>query len=191
MCLSIPAILLNAVPWILFLFGVVSVLSRPSSSYPELEQRPLFRPPSDTVIAEPEDGSLVSEDTYGQLECFAKYSSAAYQVLCPHPLGNTLVQSVSFFLLTFCSYEPFVVGSRVRSSSICSRLPPIRFFFLGCSFSNTVYSRMRMGLSRATMGARSSFCVSQGAVIWPPIRSSDHQRHQTSPGFRVAHVQDA
>ena len=100
MRLSIPAIPLSAVPWILL--GVVSVLARPSSSHPELEQRPLFRPPSDTVSA-----SLVSEDTYGQLERFSKYSSAVYQALCPHPLGNTLVRSVSF-LFTFCSYEPLL-----------------------------------------------------------------------------------
>jgi len=97
MRLAIPAILLSAVPWILL--GVVSVLSRP-----ELEQRPLFRPPSDTAIAE--RASLVSEDTYGRLERFAMYSSAVYQVLCPYPLGNTLVQSVSKLKLCSCSYDP-------------------------------------------------------------------------------------
>ena len=167
---------------ILFPLGVISILSRPSSPHPELEQCPLFRPPLDTVNAEPEGGSLVSEDTYGQLECFAKHSSAAYQVLCPHPLGNTLVQSVRF--------SPHVLLLRALCRGFaCSELlyllpsPLIRFFFpLGCSFSNTVYSHMRMGSSRATMGARSSFCVSQGAMIWSPIRSSDHQRQQTSPG---------
>ena len=154
---------------ILFLFGVISVLSRPSSSHPELEQRPLFCPPSDTVIAEPEDGSLVSEDTYGQLECFAKYSSAAYQVLCPHPLGNTLVQSVSFsphvLLLSPLSWV------RVFGAPLSAPVS-LPFVFPRMQFSNTVHSRMRMGSSRATMGARSLFCVSQGAVIWSPIRSS-------------------
>jgi hypothetical protein len=96
MRLAIPAILPSAVPWILL--GVVSVLSlsQPSSSHPELveQQWPLFRPPPpDTIVLE--RTSLVSEDTYGRLERFAKYASAAYQVLCPYPLGNTLVQSVS------------------------------------------------------------------------------------------------
>ena len=37
----------------------------------------------------------VSARTYGELERFAKYASAAYQYLCPRPLGNTLVRSVS------------------------------------------------------------------------------------------------
>jgi hypothetical protein len=36
----------------------------------------------------------ISEDTYGELERFAKYSSAVYQFICPCPLGNTLVQTV-------------------------------------------------------------------------------------------------
>jgi len=94
---------------------------------------------------------------------------------------TSLRECYQFLILTFCPYEPFVVGSRVRSSSICSRLLSF-VFFSRMQFSNTVYSRMRMGSSCATMGARSLFCVSQGAVIWSPIRSSDHQRQQTSPG---------
>ena len=108
MRLAISTILPSAVPWILL--GVVSILSlsRPSSSHPELveQQRPLFRPPpSDAVVLE--RASLISEDTYGRLERFAKYASAAYQVLCPHPLGNTLVQSVSLLLLALT--RPFFV----------------------------------------------------------------------------------
>ncbi len=39
--------------------------------------------------------SSVSMRTYEKLKRFAKYASAVYQFLCPRPLGNTLVQSVS------------------------------------------------------------------------------------------------
>lgn len=60
------------------------VLATPSSL-----QSPLLRPPSF-------DG--ISEETYGELERFAKYSSAVYQLICPRPLGNKLVQSVSRIL---------------------------------------------------------------------------------------------
>lgn len=42
----------------------------------------------------PHDSS-VSMHAYNELELFAKYASAAYQSLCPRPLGNTLVRSVS------------------------------------------------------------------------------------------------
>ena len=49
----------------------------------------------------------VSTHTYGELEQFAKYASAAYQYLCPRPLENTPVQSVSCArasrLLVVCS----------------------------------------------------------------------------------------
>ena len=67
----------------------------PPSTNPQ-EQSPLsmLRRPS------PEDSDNtyvkdVSAHTYGELELFAKYASAAYQYLCPRPLGNTLVRSVS------------------------------------------------------------------------------------------------
>jgi hypothetical protein len=36
----------------------------------------------------------ISEDIYSELLLFAKYSSAVYQLICPRPLGNTLVESV-------------------------------------------------------------------------------------------------
>jgi len=35
----------------------------------------------------------ISAATYDELEHFARYASAAYQLLCPHPLGNTLVRT--------------------------------------------------------------------------------------------------
>jgi hypothetical protein len=60
----------------------------------------------------------VAEDTYGRLALFAKYASAAYQDLCPRPLGNTLVHSVrastaffsllSLFLFLFCFWGGLV-----------------------------------------------------------------------------------
>ena len=74
----------------------------PLPSTNPLEQSPLsmLRRPS------PEDSDNtyvrdVSAHTYGELELFAKYASAAYQYLCPRPLGNTLVRSVSCARLTF------------------------------------------------------------------------------------------
>lgn len=56
----------------------------------------LHRPPYEPE--QPEDNphdSSVSMHTYDELELFAKYASAVYQFLCPRPLGNTLVRSVS------------------------------------------------------------------------------------------------
>ena len=50
-------------------------------------QEPLFRM-----------GAGIPQSTYADLTRFAKYSSAAYQALCPRPLGNTLVEEVSHFL---------------------------------------------------------------------------------------------
>ncbi len=66
----------------------VPVLHRP----PELEQLPM----EDTV-----HDNIVSMHTYVELERFAKYASAVYQYLCPRPLGNTLVQSVSARLICY------------------------------------------------------------------------------------------
>jgi hypothetical protein len=40
-------------------------------------------------------GSNVSVQTYEELGLYTKYSSAVYQFLCPRPLGNSLVRSVS------------------------------------------------------------------------------------------------
>jgi hypothetical protein len=59
----------------------LSMLRRPP---PELEQ-----------LEDNLHDSSVTMHTYDKLERFAKYSSAVYQFLCPRPLGNSLVQSVS------------------------------------------------------------------------------------------------
>jgi hypothetical protein len=66
------------------------------------EQSPLslsmLRRPLPPELEQLEDNlhdSSVSVHTYDELERFAKYSSAVYQFLCPRPLGNPLVQSVS------------------------------------------------------------------------------------------------
>jgi hypothetical protein len=56
------------------------------------------RRPPPPESAQQEDNlhdSSVSMHTYDKLERFAKYSSAVYQFLCPRPLGNSLVRSVS------------------------------------------------------------------------------------------------
>lgn len=71
-----------------------------------LSMSTLRRPPPDPELPEPEEednlrDSSVSMHTYDELELFAKYSSAVYQFLCPRPLGNPLVQSVSLRVLTF------------------------------------------------------------------------------------------
>ena len=80
------------------------------STNPLEEQSPLAmlrRPPPEEDNAQERS---VSVDTYGELERFAKYASAADQFLCPRPLGNTLVQSVRCARLTFvCSLAHFVM----------------------------------------------------------------------------------
>ncbi|KAH9961559.1 alpha/beta-hydrolase [Russula dissimulans] len=40
-----------------------------------------------------EGDGCISAATYDELERFARYASAAYQLLCPRPLGNTLVRT--------------------------------------------------------------------------------------------------
>jgi hypothetical protein len=62
--------------------SLLSMLRRPPPSEPEQLDDSLH-------------DSSVSMHTYDELERFAKYSSAVYQFLCPRPLGNSLVQSVS------------------------------------------------------------------------------------------------
>lgn len=52
-------------------------------------------PPEPEQLDDDLHESSVSMHTYDELERFAKYSSAVYQFLCPRPLGNSLVQSVS------------------------------------------------------------------------------------------------
>lgn len=47
----------------------------------------------------------IAQSTYDNLVRYAKFSSAAYQLVCPRPLGNTLVKSVSP-LYTYYSYPP-------------------------------------------------------------------------------------
>lgn len=58
---------------------------------------PILRrpPPEPEQLEDDPHDSNVSMHTYHELERFAKYSSAVYQFLCPRPLGNSLVQSVS------------------------------------------------------------------------------------------------
>ena len=36
----------------------------------------------------------IDQSTYNDLERYTKYSSAAYQLVCPRPLGNKLVNQV-------------------------------------------------------------------------------------------------
>lgn len=63
------------------------------------EQSPLsiprHPPPEPEQLEDNLHDSSVSVHTYDELVRFAKYASAVYQFLCPRPLGNTLVQSVS------------------------------------------------------------------------------------------------
>jgi hypothetical protein len=52
-------------------------------------------PPEPEHLDDSLHDSNVSIHTYDELQWFAKYASAVYQILCPRPLGNTLVESVS------------------------------------------------------------------------------------------------
>ena len=124
--------------------------------HPHQHQHPMVLrlPGSSSDIDFAADGSSsrsgrlpVAEDTYGRLVRFAKYASAAYQDLCPRPLGNTLVHSVrafaAFFLFAFFWGEGWLIYLR-GSSRMCSR--------------------MRMGSSRVMMdAARSSLCFGGAA----------------------------
>jgi hypothetical protein len=41
----------------------------------------------------------IDQVTYDDLVLYMKYSSAVYEWICPHPLGNILVERVSFFFV--------------------------------------------------------------------------------------------
>ena len=47
----------------------------------------------------------VSQSLFDDFTRYAKYSSAAYQLLCPAPLGNTLVVQVGSILLFIRRFE--------------------------------------------------------------------------------------
>lgn len=44
-------------------------------------------------VGDPANG--ISKETYDDLVRYTKYASGAYQILCPRPMGNTLVGKVS------------------------------------------------------------------------------------------------
>lgn len=104
---------------------LTSVIAAPQLRTPDLlpvlnplldsEQSPLpilRRPPPPPEPEQLEDNthdSNVSLHTYHELERFAKYSSAVYQFLCPRPLGNPLVQSVSCVARSFLLFTALVL----------------------------------------------------------------------------------
>jgi len=111
MHLSIPVLLAAAaacatIPWTSSLLpGAYAHLDQHQSPHPP-PQLPLLLPgppappppPShdDNAMKMKEGGDgSISATTYDELERFAKYASAAYQFVCPRPLGNTLVRTVS------------------------------------------------------------------------------------------------
>ena len=101
----------------------------PVHSLLDSEQSPLsistFRrlppEPEQPKLEEDLHDSSVSMHTYDELDLFAKYSSAVYQFLCPRPLGNLLVQSVSSHALHVLPFNLFWFVDDVDSSLMCSR----------------------------------------------------------------------
>jgi hypothetical protein len=150
----------------------VPVLRRP----PELEQLPM----EDTV-----HDSNVSVHTYGELERFAKYASAVYQFLCPRPLGNTLVQSVSarlicylfviFLLFSFATSS--LMYLRTRMDSLRVMIGDARLLLrFGGAMSLRIWSLVRafsLGLLRVLLYARSRVIlyVSLQMATWCLSRS--------------------
>ena len=165
-------------PVILLLLSAAGVLavqqpfddapSSESSMHPHPHPQQQHTPPS----GDREERSLllVSKEAYGRLEHFAKYACAAYQFLCPHPLGNTLVQSVRLlFILSFCvsspllsSPPPFGACGRKQNSEGLTSLSPLPLPLFRCS--SRMYSRGRMGSSRATIDAARSSLRFGGAT---------------------------
>jgi len=46
-----------------------------------------------------ESQAAIDQATYDDLVLYTKYSSAVYQSICPHPLGDILVKQVCFFFV--------------------------------------------------------------------------------------------
>lgn len=98
--------------------GLPPVNSLLDSEQSPLSMSTLRRPPPEPEQLELEEEDIlhdnsVSMHTYDELELFAKYSSAVYQFLCPRPLGNSLVHSVSVRVLAFtarCSFLWMIFG---------------------------------------------------------------------------------
>ncbi|TFK74281.1 alpha/beta-hydrolase [Pluteus cervinus] len=65
----------------------------------------------------------ISQSVYNDLVRYTQYSSAAYQLLCPYPLGNTLIDQASPFLLTAYSHSfyPYVQISTGGTQGIIAR----------------------------------------------------------------------
>jgi hypothetical protein len=140
----------------------------PSSSphpHPQRQHpRPLLRRPPPANDRGGRSILLVSKETYGRLEHFAKYACAAYQFLCPSPLGNTLVQSV-------CVSSPLLSGMCGKNKILKVSFPPPPPLHSAFSpgYSSRMYSRGRMGSSRAMMDAARSSLRFGGATssrIW-------------------------
>ncbi|KAJ7673607.1 Alpha/Beta hydrolase protein [Mycena rosella] len=76
----------------------------------------------------------ISSSLYDDLVLYTKYSSAAYQIFCPRPLGNTLVESFSLpnahaFIARDDSRREIVVSFR-GSLSIVDALTDINVFLV-------------------------------------------------------------
>lgn len=64
-------------------------------------------------VSDPSVG--VDQTTYDNLARYTKYASGAYQVLCPRPMGNTLVAQVRYKAVTQTSIPPFCLPLTLRT----------------------------------------------------------------------------
>jgi hypothetical protein len=87
-----------------------------------------------------EGDGCISAATYDELERFARYASAAYQLLCPRPLGNTLVRTVSASSSSSSSSFQVQVGWAREPSLFRS------FFFLSEGFSSFLKTVLSLSL---------------------------------------------
>ncbi|KAG1765379.1 Alpha/Beta hydrolase protein [Suillus placidus] len=67
------------------------------------------------TVHDPDNG--ISEELYNELVRYAKYASGAYQVLCPRPMGNTLVTQ---FIDVITATQGFVARDDTRKELVVS-----------------------------------------------------------------------
>ncbi|KAG2054876.1 alpha/beta-hydrolase [Suillus hirtellus] len=65
------------------------------------------------TVHDPEKG--ISEELYNELVRYTKYASGAYQVLCPRPMGNTLV---SQFINPITGTQGFIARDNTRKELV-------------------------------------------------------------------------
>ncbi len=193
---------------------LTTVIAAPQLRTPDLppvnplldsEQSPLSTlrrppPPEPEQLDDNLHDSSVSMHTYDELERFAKYSSAVYQFLCPRPLGNSLVQSVSCVARSshvyYCSrsclwmmFDSSLMYLRTRMDSLCVMTGDGRLLLrFGGAMSLRIWSLVRALFPSPTYDYMCVFA--DGNLVLIPLVSRGIEKNNTTlvhAGFLISY----